>query len=580
MSTRDPRRILKREAHSQADAPVSLVTHGATRPTHVARVLHLQRAAGNQAVNQLLNRHQPLAADGVCPVCGRRGKGHCPGCGQLFAPIQAKLTENQPGDQSEQEADRVAGEAVRALERDPHHAPNSMNTGGNQLSPSLNAFFESRFGHDLQQVHLHTGDQAATAARTVNARAFTVGQDIVFGAGQYAPNTTAGLELLAHELTHVMQQTGGGSRAQLSSQAQPSGVLQCSPDEKRAESSSTPHATDFSSIRMHFDGRDLIVTGDRRELFRFSSQSGRPVRISEQDASQCGANPVIDSYMNDARFVGVTDFGPIPEGTYTFSPPAIERFTGGEQFELVMAGIFGSSKTTIKGHEIHSGDWGGGRVSLSPRGRLREGPCGNANKRSGFYLHGGIMAGSSGCIDIGGDFDTLVDFLTGYRRSVTLTVAYEHPPPSVGVFTGLSGAIAYGRFGLGHGPSLRLGAEFAPTGTRALASIGYNAILQWAGGAATAGARLDVPLTDRETFIRAGLSGGVNFRILRALHGRLFGGYSWELTGSERRSGLELGGGLQYDFGRVQLEALYNILRPMSEDERVHQALLGIGFTF
>jgi hypothetical protein len=72
---------------------------------------------------------------------------------------------------------------------------------------------ESRFGHDFSQVRVHTSTQAAESARSVNALAYTVGQDVVFGQGRYAPGTPSGQRLLAHELTHVVQQRGSATSA-------------------------------------------------------------------------------------------------------------------------------------------------------------------------------------------------------------------------------------------------------------------------------------------------------------------------------------------------------------------------------
>ena len=65
---------------------------------------------------------------------------------------------------------------------------------------------ESRFGHDFSQVRVHVDSQAVESAGAVNALAYTVGRDIVFGPGRYAPQTSDGRRLLAHELTHVLQQ--------------------------------------------------------------------------------------------------------------------------------------------------------------------------------------------------------------------------------------------------------------------------------------------------------------------------------------------------------------------------------------
>ncbi|MBN2118650.1 MAG: DUF4157 domain-containing protein [Anaerolineales bacterium] len=79
---------------------------------------------------------------------------------------------------------------------------------GQSLDAQTRAFMEPRFGHDFSQVRVHTDARAAESARAVNALAYTVGRDVVFGAGQYAPATPQGQRLLAHELTHVAQQRG------------------------------------------------------------------------------------------------------------------------------------------------------------------------------------------------------------------------------------------------------------------------------------------------------------------------------------------------------------------------------------
>jgi outer membrane protein OmpA-like peptidoglycan-associated protein len=81
-----------------------------------------------------------------------------------------------------------------------------LRSPGQPLDVETRAFMEPRFGHDFSQVRVHTDAQAAESARTVNALAYTVGRDVVFGAGHYSPRTMTGQQLLAHELTHVVQQ--------------------------------------------------------------------------------------------------------------------------------------------------------------------------------------------------------------------------------------------------------------------------------------------------------------------------------------------------------------------------------------
>lgn len=173
--------------------------------------------------------------------------------------IQAKLTVNQPGDRYEQEADRVADTVMRMTELDEvelSESPpaiqrqcaacaagsqtcpeceeeqevrrkevsgatpevtagteagvSSLRGGGKSLAEAERAFFEPRFGRDLGGVRIHTGARAAESARSLGAAAYTLGSDIVFGEGRYAPGTEPGRRLLAHEITHVLQQSSPG----------------------------------------------------------------------------------------------------------------------------------------------------------------------------------------------------------------------------------------------------------------------------------------------------------------------------------------------------------------------------------
>jgi len=90
---------------------------------------------------------------------------------------------------------------------------------GQPLDDTTQSFMESRFRHDFSGVRIHTSPPAAASAKNLNARAYTVGEDIVFGAGHYQPHTPTGKSLLAHELAHVIQQQRGGSTPQLNPQA-------------------------------------------------------------------------------------------------------------------------------------------------------------------------------------------------------------------------------------------------------------------------------------------------------------------------------------------------------------------------
>lgn len=146
--------------------------------------------------------------------------------------VRAKLTVNTPGDIYEQEADAVAEHVMRtATPQDPNvqrqtevenliqrktigdaqgqSAPpivqEVLHSSGQPLDSSTRDFMQPRFGHDFSRVRVHTDREAASAAQAIGARAYTVGQHIVFGPGQYDTTTGDGRRLLAHELTHTLQ---------------------------------------------------------------------------------------------------------------------------------------------------------------------------------------------------------------------------------------------------------------------------------------------------------------------------------------------------------------------------------------
>ena len=84
-----------------------------------------------------------------------------------------------------------------------------VGSGGSALDPATRSEMEARLGHDFSDVRVHTDTKASESAKSVQASAYTVGNDVVFGSGAYAPGTDAGKRTLAHELTHVVQQRSG-----------------------------------------------------------------------------------------------------------------------------------------------------------------------------------------------------------------------------------------------------------------------------------------------------------------------------------------------------------------------------------
>ena len=153
--------------------------------------------------------------------------------------LQRKLALGATTDPLEAQADRVADEVMRGpdatpampivapprlegqsqrravSEVAPATAPpivdEALRSSGRPLDPGARAFFESRFGYDFGSVHVHSDEIGARSARAINALAYTVGSDIVFADGAYQPQAPDGRRLLAHELAHVLQQSGGTS---------------------------------------------------------------------------------------------------------------------------------------------------------------------------------------------------------------------------------------------------------------------------------------------------------------------------------------------------------------------------------
>jgi hypothetical protein len=137
--------------------------------------------------------------------------------------IQRERGDGRVSDPLENQADRIADQVMNmGLGRLPRFgrddtsriaAGETTRTGessGRELDSQTREFFEARFRHDFSQVRIHNDERAGQSARQLGALAYTIGNDVMFGAGQYQPRSVAGGRLLAHELMHVVQQRRGG----------------------------------------------------------------------------------------------------------------------------------------------------------------------------------------------------------------------------------------------------------------------------------------------------------------------------------------------------------------------------------
>ncbi|HEX8394476.1 MAG TPA: DUF4157 domain-containing protein [Longimicrobium sp.] len=166
------------------------------------------RAAGMHAKLRVTSPHDPaereadqiseqvmrMPAPGPTGACGA---GECGAGAPNGGPAQLLRAVAAPGPTA------GPGPVAPAIVRDVLGAP------GRSLDAPTRAFLEPRFGRDFRDVRIHTDARAEASAEAVGARAYTVGAHVVFAPGQYAPGTDHGRRLLAHELTHVVQQSAG-----------------------------------------------------------------------------------------------------------------------------------------------------------------------------------------------------------------------------------------------------------------------------------------------------------------------------------------------------------------------------------
>lgn len=205
---------------------------------------------GNQAVLRMLHADAGEAKVRLTPAASTRfghDFSHIPMHRPAARALQTKLAINKPGDEYEQQADRISEQVTRmseaqvqracpcdggcpkcqteqpGQERDrvqakrvgpgdfvqtavPPTVREVLSSPGQCLDTATRVFMESRFGHEFSQVRVRADAKAAESAGAINALAYTVGRDVVFGAGQYQPHTGEGRRLLAHELSHTIQQ--------------------------------------------------------------------------------------------------------------------------------------------------------------------------------------------------------------------------------------------------------------------------------------------------------------------------------------------------------------------------------------
>ncbi len=209
---------------------------------------------------------------------------------------RGKHALSQPDDPWEREADLVAERVMQmsppqtttssahATLRDPAVTVGPTQAGGKPLDPATRRFFETRLGRDLSQIRIHADREAAAQAAALHASAFTVGQNIAFGQDRYQPGNYSGRRLIAHELTHVIQQSCPPNQASGSQTSAPvSRITPTQPTIQRQVSELGIMMEAYQALRA-YAARDEVVemegqpyfnpSPDLREWIRRSTQGG------------------------------------------------------------------------------------------------------------------------------------------------------------------------------------------------------------------------------------------------------------------------------------------------------------------
>jgi hypothetical protein len=309
---------------------------------------------------------------------------------------------------------------------------------------------ESSFGQDFGAVRVHTDVLAAKSARAVGAQAYTVGKQIVFGAGQYAPNATAGRRLIAHELAHVVQQSRcdgfearrhvsePGDPAEREAEATADAVIAGRPprvDARVSDNQILRHKDDIVAYSGGQTGSVFVIKAGML-IFQGPAVSGHPGHTEAEKG-----------------------FGPVPAGNYVIHP-AITRPTvtdlqngtcGCKSIGSGYQEITCTTPSPCVGAPAHycnvpcptAADparkcftpqdcWGPMRIRIEGSAEVPvPGTEGTTVERTGFYLHGGNLADSvsSGCVkSMEPAVFPMVRSLTGVGGAVPFCVGSACPP--------------------------------------------------------------------------------------------------------------------------------------------------------
>ncbi len=328
-----------------------------------------------------------------------------------------------PISQAGVQTSRTAG-AAAASGGGAEMAAQAVQSGGRPMSATERGYFEPRFGQDFSDVRIHEGSNAAYAAASIDARAYTVGKDIAFNSGAYRPESAEGRWLMAHELTHTLQQDGGvrAKRVQRYDLPDPRKLWDRA---ERFGKRKLKQGADLADKAIDKAGKAADAAGKAAEGW-WDRGSGDITRIDFDGAEAKVSGAVSASYKaisglmpskktggvdyTDPKYQDVPDKGPIPEGEYYLNPAEVESNPPGK-FNTTAWGKYRTRLHETLGTSI-SRKW-------------------STKRTGGFYLHQDANHnGTAGCIGIWNTSDNkkIHDLIVKNTAQIPVHVKYKARP--------------------------------------------------------------------------------------------------------------------------------------------------------
>jgi len=319
-----------------------------------------------------------------------------------------------------------------------------VSSSGQPLDAGTRSFMESRFDHDFSRVRVHTDAKAAESARAVNARAYTVGHNLVFGAGQYSASTSRGQRLLAHELTHVVQQSG------VVAGVQPNSITDSHHPTEREADQAAQAVLDGQRPEIALKSSGTMLHREKDDLVAYSGGQTGSITVVQARRVIYSSSGAVSGHPGFGQHV--KNSGPIPDGNYMMHPQVTQP-----PVSKLQSGVCGADGFSQGYQEITSTDqspcegahycnipcptqakpaqmcftpvdcWGPKRIKIEGSAKVKK-PGGGTVTRDGFFLHGGNPkdAVSSGCVKApSNDVFTEIRKLKG---AVPFCVASACPP--------------------------------------------------------------------------------------------------------------------------------------------------------